>query len=106
MRLSRARVEQTLNQFEAHVIPDSHPSMSQIKGLWGDHTYFLAANGLNIVEPLGRRESGLETGKVVNLANWADAGATSLAPHEPEPTEIVVEFDPGSDVDGEPDPMH
>jgi len=27
---------------------------------------------------------------VVNLANWSDAQLTSLAPHEPEPTEVVV----------------
>jgi hypothetical protein len=27
---------------------------------------------------------------VVNLANWTDAHLTSLAPHEPEPTEIIV----------------
>jgi len=45
MRLSQARVEQALSQFEAHVLPDDHPSMARIKGLWGDHTYFLAPNG-------------------------------------------------------------
>jgi hypothetical protein len=94
MRLSPARVEQTLNQFEAHVLPDSHPSMPKIKELWGDHTYFLAVNGLNIVEPLERRDTDVEAGAVVNLANWSDPNATTLAPHEPEPTEVVVEFDP------------
>ena len=55
MRLSPSRVEQTLNQFEARVLPDNHPSMPKIKEVWGDHTYFLAVNGLNIVEPLDRR---------------------------------------------------
>jgi hypothetical protein len=94
MRLSQARVEQTLNQFEARVIPESHPSMPKIKELWGDHTYFLAGNGLNIVEPLDRRDSGVEVAKIVNLANWSDANATTLAPHDPKATEVVVEFDP------------
>jgi hypothetical protein len=106
MRLSQARVEQTLNQFEAHVIPESHPSMPTIRNLWGDHTYFLAVNGLNIVEPLDRRDSGIEVGTVVNLANWSDANATTLAPHEPEPTEIVVEFAPEDEAGEEPDLMH
>jgi hypothetical protein len=106
MKLSPARVEQTLNQFEAHVIPDSHPSMPRIKDLWGDHTYFLAINGLNIVEPLDRRAPDAEAAMVVNLANWADEDATSLAPHQPEATEIVVEFDPDDEVGEEPDLMH
>jgi hypothetical protein len=94
MRLSPSRVEQTLRQFEAQVIPDNHPSMPKIKEVWGDHTYFIAVNGLNIVEPLDGRDSGVEAGTVVNLANWTDGKATSLAPHAPEPTEVVVEFAP------------
>jgi hypothetical protein len=94
MRLSPSRVEQTLRQFDAHVIPDNHPAMEQIKGIWGDHTYFLAVNGLNIVEPLEHdRDDDVCAGTVVNLANWTDETATSLAPHEPESTEVVVEFD-------------
>jgi len=105
MRLSPARVEQALNQFEAHVIPDSHPSMPEIKNLWGDHTYFLAVNGLNIVEPFDG-DTGVEAGKVVNLADWSDPNATTLSPHEPEATEIVVEFAPGDEVGEEPDLMH
>jgi hypothetical protein len=101
MRLSSARVEQTLNQFQAQVIPDDHPSVARLKGLFGDHTFFLAANGLNIVEPLGQVDSGLAMGKVINLANWTDSSATSLAPHEPEATEVVVEF-PGGEGSDQP----
>jgi hypothetical protein len=106
MRLSPARVEQTLNQFEAHVIPDNHPSMPKIKDLWGDHTYFLAVNGLNIVEPLDPSDLGAEAATVVNLANWTDESATKLAPHQPEATEIVVEFDPDDEGGEEADLMH
>jgi hypothetical protein len=94
MRLSPARVEQTLSQFESRVLPDNHPSMAKIKEVWGDHTYFLAVNGLNIVEPLEGNGPGTESGTVVNVASWTDSQATSLAPHAPEPTEVVVEFAP------------
>ncbi len=93
MRLSPARVEQALSQFEAHVVPDDHPSMPKIKGLWGDHTYFLAPNGLNIVEPVDAGDTGVEVAAVVNLATWTDDSATSLAPHAPQATEVLVEFD-------------
>ena len=94
MRLSPARVERTLSQFEARVLPDNHPSMPKIREVWGDHTYFLAVNGLNIVEPLDRRDSDVEVGTVINVASWTDSQATSLSPHAPEPTEVVVEFPP------------
>ncbi len=106
MRLSPSRVEKTLSQFEAQVIPDSHPSLPQIKGLWGDHTYFLAVNGLNIVEPLDRGSSPPAAGVVVNLASWTDDTATHLAAHEPEPTEVVVEFGGESDADEQAERKH
>ena len=93
MRLSPSRIEQTLSCFDAKVLPDSHPAVPKIRELWGDHTYFLAVNGLNIVEPLSR-DSGAEAGAVINLASWSDSKATSLTPHEPQPTEVVVEFEP------------
>ena len=93
MRLSPSRIEQTLSCFDAKVLPDNHPATPKIKELWGDHTYFLAVNGLNIVEPLAR-DSGVEAGAVINVASWSDSKATSLTPHEPETTEVVVEFGP------------
>jgi hypothetical protein len=30
--------------------------------------------------------------RVVNLANWSDPELTKLRPHEPEPTDAVVEL--------------
>jgi hypothetical protein len=102
MRLSPARVEQALSQFEAQVLPEDHPSMAKIKGLWGDHTYFLAPNGLNIVEPVESDDSGTEVAAVVNLATWTDDSATSLSPHAPQATEVLVEFDDKGDQPEEP----
>ena len=101
MRLSPARVAQTLSQFEAYVIPDDHPSLPQIRERWGDHTYFLAGNGLNIVEPIeggGADGGGLQEAAVINLATWTDEAATSLVPHEPEPTDVVIAFDAEDDA--------
>ena len=94
MRLSEARVQQTLSQFEAQAIPENHPALGQLKELFGDHTFFVDANGLNIVEPIQHADSGSQAGKVVNLANWADDDGTRLQPHAPEPTETVVLFAP------------
>ena len=90
MRLTSAMVERTLSQFEAEPIPDNHPVVPQLRGLFGDHTFFLDGNGLNIVEPAEASQEGVQAGKVVNLASWNDADPPKLAPHEPEPTEVVI----------------
>lgn len=90
MKLNSAQVENTLTQFEAQVIPDDHPLVPKLNELFGDHTFFLDSNGLNVVEPNETTHPGVSSGTVVNLANWSDAQFTGLAPHEPQPTEVIV----------------
>lgn len=90
MKLNSAQVEQTLSQFEAQVVPDDHPMVPTLNELFGDHTFFLNGDGLNVVEPNEGAAADARAGTVVNLADWADAHLTSLAPHEPEPTEVIV----------------
>ena len=67
MKLTSAQVERTLSQFEAQALPDSHPLVPQANNLFGDHTFFLASNGLNIVESAEPSQEGVQAGKVVNL---------------------------------------
>lgn len=93
MKLNSTLVEQTLSQFEAQPIPEDHPAVRQLSELFGEHTFFLDANGLNIVEPAAPTDGGSQTGQVVKLASWNDANRTSLAPHQPEPTDIVIVLD-------------
>ena len=90
MKLNSALVERTLSQFEAEVIPDYHPAVPELNRLFGDHTFFLDRNGLNIVEPAAPAPEGAEAGQIVNLANWDNTDPPSLAPHEPEPTDVVI----------------
>ena len=87
MRLNSTQVHQALNQFEAQPIPDNHPIVPQLNDLFGDHTFFLDGNGLNIVEPA---DAARAEAKVVNLASWSDSNRTGLMPHEPETTGVVV----------------
>ena len=90
MKLNSAQVEQTLRQFEAQPIPDDHPLVPQLNELFGDHTFFLNSDGLNVIEPNEGSSTDFVAGTVVNLANWSDVHLTSLTPHEPELTEIIV----------------
>jgi hypothetical protein len=90
MKLNSAQIERTLHQFHAEAIPADHPLVPQLTRMFGDHTYFLDSEGLNIVEPaeVGPQEGDL--GVVVSVADWFDGNATQLVPHEPEMTDLVV----------------
>ena len=48
MKLTSAQVERTLTQFRGEAIPDNHPVIPQLKGLFGEHTFFLDSNGLRV----------------------------------------------------------
>ena len=92
MRLNSTQVKQTLSQFAAEVLPDDHPAVTQLSNLFGDHTFFLDNDGLKVLEPNPNEvpETEAHTGEVVSLADWSDATLTSLSPHEPELTGMVI----------------
>jgi hypothetical protein len=93
MKLSSAMVERTLSQFQARPLPDNDPVVEQLVQLFGEHTFFLGPSGLHIVEPSQPTDSGTQRGVVVKVASWIDPEYTSLAPHKPEATDIVVVLD-------------
>jgi hypothetical protein len=88
MKLSERGVDRTLDQFDAEPLPDNHPALPQLTEVFGDHTFFLDDSGLVILEPSNGRD---ETGQVVKLASW-NPDHTSLKPHEPERTDVVIEL--------------
>ena len=94
MKLSSMQVKQTLSQFDAEVLPDNHPVVPQLSNLFGDHTFFLDTRGLKVLEPTGVPETEAQSGEVVSLADWSDTTLTSLRPHEPEMTGVVVVLEP------------
>ena len=92
MKIDSAQIERTLDQFEGELVPEDSPVLPQLKQIFGDHTYFLDQSGLNIVEPAETDHKDVRRGVVVNIADWADRGSQSLAPHAPEKTGLVVLF--------------
>lgn len=98
MKLASAMIDQTLDQFEAEALPDNHPAVPQLNKIFGEHTFFLDGDGLSIVEPADASRAAAPTWQVVKIASWSDATKTSLAAHEPEPTDIIFAVDlDGSD---------
>jgi hypothetical protein len=90
MKLTSAQVERTLTQFQGQAIPDNHPVVRQLNSLFGEHTFFLDGNGLNIVEPTEAAGPASQSAQMVNLANWSQADPNRLEPHAPEPTDLVI----------------
>jgi len=95
MRLNTAQVARTVSQLQVEALPDDHPLVPQLNRMFGDHTYFLDGNGLNIVEPspaaLNVPSSDIgEMGVVVNIANWTGSDPPKLEVHEPERTDSMV----------------
>lgn len=91
MKLNEAQISKTLAQFQAQVLGEDHPAVEQFRELFGQHTFFLDAKGLHVLELLevpGVMEA--EDGEMVNLADWSDADFTKLTTHQPEPTGVVI----------------
>jgi len=88
MKLTDRGVDRTLDQYDAEPLSENHPAVPQLNRVFGDHTFFLDDSGLVIVEPT---DGATEAGQVVKLASW-NTDHTSLKPHEPERTDVVIEL--------------
>lgn len=93
MKLTEARIDSALHQLNAQAVPENHPVIGQLSEMFGDHTFFLDASGLNIIEPAESEDENPGTGQVVKLASWLDETRTNLVPQEPEYTHVMIELD-------------
>jgi hypothetical protein len=94
MRLNSTQIEQTLREIDAKVLPDDHPAVAEFSNLFGDHTFFLDAKGLNVLEAIERPKMEVQAGEVINIADWSDETLTHLTTHAPEPTGVVIVWKP------------
>jgi hypothetical protein len=93
-------VRRTLDQIDAHAIPENHPAAARLHDLFGDHTFFLDRKGLNIVEPIDENGSVRPSAQVISLADWKDEDQTALEAHDPEPTDLFIDLDAEGPMDG------
>ncbi len=94
MKLNAAQIRKVEEQLGVEAIPEEHPVTPDLRKSFGDHTFFLDATGLNIVEPNPSPESS--SGNVLKVATWASDERTKLLSHEPEVLPVTVDL--GSDV--------
>ena len=89
MKLDATQKGRVEDKFGTEAVADDHPAMGKLKEIFGDHTFFLDANGLNIIEP--NPETGAQNGAVVKLASWTE-DRTQLQVHEPEVLPVMVDL--------------
>jgi hypothetical protein len=90
MKLNSAEVKQTMTQLDAQAIPEDHPAVAQLNSIFGEHTFFVDQSGLKVLEPAETPDMQGRTGEVISLADWSDQALTSLTPHDPQPTGVIV----------------
>jgi hypothetical protein len=91
MKLNSEMVHRTLSQIDAEAISEDDPSVPRLKTMFGDHTFFINATGLNIIERLKERP---QRGSLLNVASWHDMKEGTLIAHdEPESTDVTVELE-------------
>ena len=88
MKLNHICAAQAAEQLEATTLPEANPAVNSLSELFGEHTFFIDADGLFIVE--AESDGEIELGRVVKLARWADRDRTVLSPHQRETTSLVV----------------
>ena len=94
MKLSAKQIARTADEIGAQPVPEDHPVVTQLTRLYGDHTFFLDSNGLEIVEATRADTEADAEACVIKLASWTDDHRTRLTPHEPQETDTVVILDP------------
>jgi hypothetical protein len=93
MKLTPAQIQQTTKQIEAEHVSEESQLAPELHKVFGDHTFFLGAEGLHIVHAVEETDAGAPEARVVKLASWTDSHRTTLAPHTPEITDTVVALD-------------
>ena len=90
MKLSSEKLGLVLEQIDADVILDDHPSLPKLREVFGDHTFFIDDNGLTIIQPLDQHR---QTGGLVKIAHRDDADPPHLVAHTPEETDILIRLE-------------
>lgn len=99
MKLSTAEIQRIEEETGSTAVPPENPAIEQLKGHFGDHTFFVDGDGLHVWE--SPEEQPVEGGKMVGLrvATWKDESKTTLVPHEPTPTAVL---EPSGDEPSDP----
>jgi hypothetical protein len=99
MKLNDEQVAQVFDQTGADPVPENHQAITELRSVFGDHTFYVAPDGLCVWEPMGHSDTGGQVAEAMVVASWADEEKTELQPHDPKPTAIMVKLDERAGAD-------
>jgi len=91
MKLNARLATRICDRFGVEVVEEDDPTLGRLVDAFGEHTFFVDADGLNVVEP--HPDGNGSSGVVVRLASWTDDRG-GLQVDEPEVLPIEVELEP------------
>jgi hypothetical protein len=96
MKLSAPQALNVAEQLDAQPLFDDHPNFAQLKETFGDHTFFLNAQGLLVVQTPDDEEKrvvnddGSEAALVISIGEWSAEEEGMLQLHQPRATQQTV----------------
>ena len=91
MKLTTDQTAAVQRQTGADPLPEDNPTMGQLQEIFGEHTFYVAEQGLVVPEttPEAAEDGSVE---FMLVAVWAGEDKQSLQPIEPQPTGIKLEL--------------
>lgn len=87
MKLDATQISVIRERYASEPMADDHPALPKLQESFGDHTFFLDARGLHIIEPDPEHEETM--GYVVKIASWTE-DRSQLRVHDPEVLPMAV----------------
>ncbi|WPZ36046.1 hypothetical protein T8K17_07850 [Thalassobaculum sp. OXR-137] len=95
MKLTTDQTAAVQRQTGADPLPEDNPTMGQLREIFGEHTFYVAEQGLVVPETTPEPAAPEATEDAVEfmlVAVWAGEDKQSLQPIEPQPTGIKLEL--------------
>ena len=95
MKLTTDQTVAVQRQTGADPLPEDNPTMGQLREIFGEHTFYVAEQGLVVPETTpepAAPEAADDAVEFMLVAVWAGEDKQSLQPIEPQPTGIKLEL--------------
>jgi len=101
MKLSTQQVAAVKQELGADPVDEANPAMETLRQAFGDHTFYLASDGLFVLEPADAADANSaqepaqqmsEPAHLVLVAAWTDENKNSLQPAPAQVSATVVDL--------------
>ncbi|MEQ9606988.1 MAG: hypothetical protein RLN99_04910 [Kiloniellaceae bacterium] len=92
MKLNANQIAAVKQDLSADPLEEQNPAMDALRKAFGDHTFYVGAEGLFVVEPVEDDAHPGEPAQLVLVAAWADDDKKALQPMPPQQTQTVVDL--------------